>query len=239
MGQRTPCPVDDCGRPSTARGLCSKHYSYWYRETHGRKRHVYTVTCEECGQTTKVTGPHVRYCSLTCVAQVASRKARERRLPVLHPNPDPVTHLPSKHPVRRPPVPRPEWWKLLVYGPCARCGESFMAVAASYDTRPRYCSRRCARGRNKERRRAMKRDAYVADVNRRAIFERDGWRCQLCRKRVDAKQTAPHPRAPTIDHIIPLACGGTHEPANCQTACFACNCIKSHTGTGDQLRLIG
>ena len=81
--------------------------------------------------------------------------------------------------------------------------------------------------------------AYVADVYRRKIFERDGWRCQICSKAVLRSKAVPHPRAPTIDHIIPLARGGTHEPANAQLACFACNCLKSHTGTGDQLRLIG
>ena len=239
MANGTPCSVDDCDKPSTARGFCTKHYSYWYRETHGRKRHVYCVTCEECGREAKVTAPNARYCSIQCAGRAKVRIARDRRMPVLHPAPTPMSHLPAKHPVRRPRQPRGDWWKILVYGPCATCGAAFMAVAASYSTRSLYCSRACARSRSKAKRRAVKRDAYVADVNRRAIFERDGYRCQLCRRLVDRKRKAPHPRAATIDHIIPLARGGTHEPANCQTACFKCNCLKSDQGTGDQLRLIG
>ncbi|MFJ9212987.1 HNH endonuclease [Streptomyces sp. NPDC102264] len=33
--------------------------------------------------------------------------------------------------------------------------------------------------------------------------------------------------APSIDHVIPLARGGTHEPANVQCAHWLCNAIKS------------
>lgn len=36
----------------------------------------------------------------------------------------------------------------------------------------------------------------------------------------------PDRLAPTLDHIIPLAAGGTHEPSNCQCAHFSCNSAK-------------
>jgi len=52
------------------------------------------------------------------------------------------------------------------------------------------------------------------------------------------KQTVPHPKAPTIDHVIPLAQGGTHEPLNCRAAHFLCNSLKSHQGHGDQMLLL-
>jgi 5-methylcytosine-specific restriction endonuclease McrA len=32
--------------------------------------------------------------------------------------------------------------------------------------------------------------------------------------------------SPTIDHILPLARGGTHEPSNVQAAHFGCNAAK-------------
>lgn len=239
MANATPCSADDCERPSVARGLCTKHYSYWYRAKNGRKRDTYAVTCAHCGSDAMVTSPGARYCSLSCVAKDASLKARDRRLPVLHPNPTPMSHLPAKHPARRPAPTRGDWWQLLVYGACERCGDHFMSLAATYENRSLYCSRSCARSQGKDRRRAAKRSGYVAVVHRRKIFERDGWRCQICRRRVLRSKAVPHPRAPTIDHVIPLALGGTHEPANAQLACFECNCLKSHTGVGDQLRLIG
>lgn len=72
------------------------------------------------------------------------------------------------------------------------------------------------------------------------IFNRDGWRCQICRKKLSRKTIYPHPRYPTLDHIIALAEGGTHERKNVQLACSICNSTKS-SGTasgGEQLRLL-
>jgi hypothetical protein len=73
------------------------------------------------------------------------------------------------------------------------------------------------------------------------IFIRDGWKCKICKKKVNKKAKVPNPKAPTIDHIIPLSCGGTHEKKNVQLACFKCNCTKSN-GTikgGEQLLMFG
>ncbi|WP_442803649.1 HNH endonuclease [Streptomyces pseudogriseolus] len=87
----------------------------------------------------------------------------------------------------------------------------------------------------------MEREAFVASVNRQAIYQRDRWVCQLCRKPVARGKAVPHPKAPTIDHIVPLARGGTHEPANVQLAHYHCNAIKSdgEWAGGEQLALIG
>jgi 5-methylcytosine-specific restriction endonuclease McrA len=49
--------------------------------------------------------------------------------------------------------------------------------------------------------------------------------------------SVPHPMAPTIDHIVPLSKGGTHEPINCRTAHFLCNSTKGDRLAGDQLIL--
>lgn len=117
---------------------------------------------------------------------------------------------------------------------CKRCGVSFTAAFAS----SLYCSKYCRRYGPKKRRDMRKRDAYVADVWRADIQARDKGMCQLCGTRVRFDKQAPHPLSPTIDHIIPIACGGTHEPRNAQLAHFLCNSTKSIYGT-DQLRLIG
>ena len=47
-----------------------------------------------------------------------------------------------------------------------------------------------------------------------------------------------HPLSPTIDHVIPLSKGGTHEPGNCRLACFRCNAIKSDGGGGEQFAFV-
>lgn len=90
----------------------------------------------------------------------------------------------------------------------------------------------------KHRRRAIKRNAFVANVSPQKVFERDGWKCHLCGKAINRKAVVPHPKAPTIDHVIPLASGGTHEPLNCRAAHFLCNSIKGDRGGGEQLLLV-
>ena len=76
-------------------------------------------------------------------------------------------------------------------------------------------------------------------VSRHRVFERDKWTCQLCGKRVNRKATAPHPHAPTLDHVIPLSEGGEHTETNAQLAHFRCNTRKGNRGGGEQLALIG
>ncbi len=68
------------------------------------------------------------------------------------------------------------------------------------------------------------------------VFERDGWRCQICRKPVDKTKKHPHPKAPTIDHIVPVSKGGKHSMSNVQCAHSRCNSLRRDVGEA-QLRL--
>jgi hypothetical protein len=90
---------------------------------------------------------------------------------------------------------------------------------------------------NVARYRARKRSAYVASVYRVEIYERDHGRCQLAITCTGRKKL--HPDEWHLDHIIPLAEGGTHEPANVHVACAACNLAKGTRPVGEQTRLIG
>lgn len=63
-------------------------------------------------------------------------------------------------------------------------------------------------------------------IDRLAIFERDGWTCQLCDKPVDKMLRFPLAMAATLDHIIPLCQGGTHTSDNVQLAHAVCNFLK-------------
>lgn len=121
-------------------------------------------------------------------------------------------------------------------GVCAECGRDYVKSkhALSFS---RVCGKRCKarywKRRNPARRRLLnerhrmrKRGAFVADVIARVIFERDAWICQLCKGPVRQDLPAGHPRAATLDHVVPLSRGGTHEPANVQLAHHACNSSK-------------
>jgi 5-methylcytosine-specific restriction endonuclease McrA len=55
--------------------------------------------------------------------------------------------------------------------------------------------------------------------------------CQMCGIQTDSKDYTPHPKAgkipgptyPTIEHIIPVALGGTNITSNLTLACYKCN----------------
>jgi 5-methylcytosine-specific restriction endonuclease McrA len=117
----------------------------------------------------------------------------------------------------------------------------------NYRTRFDSCYKPGARQRNPEgyarndlARAARKRGASeVEKIDRLEIFERDHWRCGLCRERVGKKLSWPHPRSASLDHVVPLVAGGSHTRANVQLAHLECNIRKNARGYGEQLALIG
>jgi 5-methylcytosine-specific restriction endonuclease McrA len=125
-----------------------------------------------------------------------------------------------------------------VQGHCARCGSPFLTLGNG-PSLAAYCSEQCSVADSRARYRARKRSAFVERVYRHRILERDRWTCQLCGVEVDKEATVPHPLAAVLDHVVPLARGGTHSQANVQCAHFLCNSRKSD-GILDpeQLRLI-
>lgn len=106
----------------------------------------------------------------------------------------------------------------------------------------RLCSTDCRAHQRRAQgsaRRATLRAAIVERVIPARIFDRDGWRCHICRRKLSPATAFPHRRAATIDHLVPLSRGGAHEPANVKTACHACNAGKGNRGGNEQLLLIG
>jgi 5-methylcytosine-specific restriction endonuclease McrA len=49
---------------------------------------------------------------------------------------------------------------------------------------------------------------------RLAVLEAAGWQCQW---------PGCHRRATTVDHVTPLAYGGTNTPGNLRASCWSCN----------------
>lgn len=93
----------------------------------------------------------------------------------------------------------------------------------------------CSRKRNpsKHRKRCKKHGTYFnPQVRTRDVFERDGWRCQLCLKKVSVSVKLNHPRRATIDHIKPICLGGDHDWSNVQCACRNCNTRKNKKRIG-------
>jgi len=125
--------------------------------------------------------------------------------------------------------------------PCKHCG--VVVVPTNTNGRGRSVCDRCAL--LKSRTHSLRAAFYgvrVESVSRVAVFDRDGWKCQLCGKSVLRRATQSrktgrlHPRTASLDHIIPLSRGGGHMESNCQCACLRCN-VRKHNKLVGQKRL--
>ena len=78
----------------------------------------------------------------------------------------------------------------------------------------------------------------VERVDPREIFERDRWCCSLCLQPIDQSLSYPHPLSASIDHVVPVIHGGTHERSNLAAAHLQCNLRKGARGAPPQVSLI-
>lgn len=105
--------------------------------------------------------------------------------------------------------------------------------------RPR-CAKRYSKQRHNSnhRKRARHFCAAYEPIDRIKVFDRDLWRCQICRKRTPKKLMGTFKdNAPEVDHRIPMALGGGHVWENVQCACRRCNQEKGGTKIVGQLPL--
>jgi predicted nucleic acid-binding Zn ribbon protein len=121
-----------------------------------------------------------------------------------------------------------------VLGVCQKCRAACMAYVCD------SCQYDLARGRRSKRRKSLK-GVESEFYTHNEIAERDGWRCQLCRKMVNKRLKYPHPMCASIDHIVPISKGGTDVRVNVQLAHLVCNMSKGNRtlAEGEQLRLLG
>lgn len=113
---------------------------------------------------------------------------------------------------------------------CKTCGGVFYSPHSNQ----LYCSERCKRKAKPKtgsiRKRCRKYGVYYDPaVTRQKVFERDKYICQICGRPTDPSDTSwGHfgANAPTIDHIVALANGGTHTWDNVQCAHAICNSYK-------------
>lgn len=214
------CTSTDCAKPSKTRGLCSTHYN----QTRPNRHRKITVECHQCGKPcAKERSQMRRYPRSFCSAQ-----CRDISRTVGYAPPSSSTELApvaaQARPHRRIHTPAQPKRTFVSYV-CIVCGGWAVDLFGS-----KTCSATCQEAHHanqkreaKHRRRALERNAYVAPVYRARIYERDNYTCGICAVALDMSTTAPAPNAPTIDHVVPLARGGTHEPANVRAAHFLCN----------------
>ena len=88
------------------------------------------------------------------------------------------------------------------------------------------------------KRRALKQTAFVSDVDLREVYDRCRGRCHICGRGVPWELRGPDPCSKSIDHLIPLSQGGTHEPANVALAHLGCNSSRGPGRKPAQLWLL-
>jgi len=123
---------------------------------------------------------------------------------------------------------------------CSRVCGAEMRVRRGMRPRGRDPERERANWQKKNRaRRSKKRGQPSESYTTGQIAERDGYRCGLCRRKVDMTLRRPNLRSASIDHIVPLSKGGDDTRANVQLAHLDCNIKKSNAVEYAQQLLFG
>jgi 5-methylcytosine-specific restriction endonuclease McrA len=245
-------PAKWCSRecrtgPST--GMTRQEYA-----EHKREKAKWLITCLACGVqsvkkpswTNLAKGYAPKFCDKECESAFRAAYSAEvafyRRLAKEH-----AAGVRASAP--RPAKLAPSWVRAhRSAGRVVECPECAVAYCPLYGhSHMRLCgdeecmrkSKRAASATHKGVRRARIRGAGYEWVNPFKVFKRDRWTCHLCKRKTPQRLRGTiDPLAPELDHIIPLAAGGTHAYVNTACACRSCNQAKSARPLG-QLLLIG
>jgi hypothetical protein len=204
----TVCGEPECDKPVFSRGMCGLHYGRAYRAgsllVRAKPRYAPEQRiCPQCQQSFTVRATLAQtYCSLTCGNRAVNYRRGEYRPDVACPQCGKVFH------------PRKDGAKRCCSKSCAVAWEQFNG--------------RCGIARNLAGKRIHNLHQQRNPL-RRAVFERDGWVCRLCGKKVDRSLSWPDPFAASLDHVVPLVWGGTNEFTNLQLTHLRCNLRKRKT----------
>ncbi len=107
---------------------------------------------------------------------------------------------------------------------CTRCQVTFDDIYPN----TRFCSHECRDAAHRGRGAALLRRRGRDKVRRLRplVLERDGYVCGICRLEIRRDVDVLHPLALTLDHIVPLAAGGSDRLDNLQPAHRMCNVEK-------------
>lgn len=176
--------------------------------------------CRECHRTKMCGPPTDRACDWCgAVMVVTKRRADEPRVYCSrackgrHRNQRQAAALLESKPARK----------------CLHCG---VEMLRSMRAEARFCSEKCnSAAHSLKRGHGRLGPGRRRDIERAYIIERDGGRCHACGKKC-------RPDEIHLDHLVPLARGGTHALENIAVACARCNVSRRHCGES-QLRLLG
>lgn len=147
---------------------------------------------------------------------------RPLRLP--HPPTAPVVVLPPS---------RPGGFRAVC---CENCGEGFLQDTKVTGFPMRYCGDRCSKRAGRRRNRIAAQRFQVTDKLRMAVYERDGFCCQICDVAISAVDDYGGDWGPTLDHIIPQSATlvPDHSAANLRLAHRWCNSLRNDGQLADE-----
>lgn len=235
-GYARGCRCDVCNAANNAHG---REYRARRRESGDPIRRktpsvnpLVSKTCDHCGELFEVRDGRTRFCGRECFALAsiaradAAREAARALLPRGLVHVGPVVRLPRSTVAPVTVVRRTENWAGFIYGPCAWCGVAFMAATATF--KDKYCSKRCGVRSSTVANRRKRGQFWITDRKRLAIYERDGWTCQLCFSPIDRDAHYQEDWAPSLDHIEPQSAAliPDHSAKNLRAAHRWCNAVR-------------
>lgn len=243
---------------------CARHFHNRRDRQRDRKGEYWhsapTLQCEGCGNSFKPKrSDRTKFCSRECAFETKSKAKKPAVIPQSKVYfPECVTcgirfTARRKHNVYCSPVCRPV--PVPVYVPrekvtrsCLGCGCTIVGTAGKYRCEPCAKKKAKAAGRaayrakhgrvKKHRERAKRFGVAYEPINPMAVFDRDGWRCQVCGIRTPKKLRGSFDAAaPELDHRIPMSKGGSHTWDNVQTCCRSCNARKGDSIVVGQMQM--
>lgn len=113
---------------------------------------------------------------------------------------------------------------------CVHCGAE---MPRTMRVNARFCSEICNSAAHRLKRgQGRLGPGRRREIERAYIIKRDRSRCHLCGKKCRADEIH-------LDHLVPLALGGSHDESNLRVACARCNTSKGARPANDQLMLVG
>ena len=136
---------------------------------------------------------------------------------------------------------------------CKECGKRFTMRELhesnpwNFSDNPTFCCTSCRnrwhRREGRHRRRERGEQKGYGNVSLLALEERDNHTCYLCGTKTDRSDYRVDesgnfiagPSYPSIDHVVPLSKGGTHDMSNVRLACCRCNAIKGNRDVSEAI----
>ena len=243
------CSIEFCDKPVFGGRMCEPHYRR--AKDYGDPLYLHEKVCVECGAAFRAFHKSARICSDECRRVRARRQDRSRLRGIRGGLTCAVCSKPMAKGRTSAPQGRAKCRDCrnggrgyFIYGNgkrashgaaydrgcrCAECRDTKSKRMSDYMAR--YAAQNGEAYSSAWRRRFRAEHGFwpqgsgfdFVDIpTRRAIYERDGWTCQLCDGPVDP-DAADHAERASLDHIVPQSRGGSHDPSNLRMAHVGCN----------------